>query len=168
MADLFGDLPPPSTGDAKCNHLSTNTANGKRKIEPECTPTPKQPKIVSFRQKGYIGERKGEREDMQDHHTIMDDLKSQINQLKTTLCVCFDLQSPNLATFTFVFYYHHCTFPSTPLMIHHISITAPIYPTMVYSMAMLDQEQPSLLLRTCIKPSLQSFLQVRCITWREK
>eukprot|EP00731_Ephydatia_muelleri_P015520 Em0008g1240a len=93
MADLFGDLPPPSTADSKCNRLSIDPANGKRKAEPEtCTPITKQPKLVCFRQKGYFGERKGEREDMQDHHTIIDDLKPQFSHMQKT-------------TFTHVSYY---------------------------------------------------------------
>lgn len=37
--------------------------------------------VGGYRLKGYIGERKGEREDMQDAHTIIDDFTPQFSSL---------------------------------------------------------------------------------------
>ena len=41
--------------------------------------------VGGYRLKGYIGERRGEREDMQDAHTIIDDFTPQFSSLPNNM-----------------------------------------------------------------------------------
>lgn len=96
--DLFGDLPPPvPSSDTAASSLfgslppENSSSLGKR--ERECldglsaSDSPlvrKRSKLEGkhkFALKGYHGERRGEREDMQDAHTIIDDFTPQFEAL---------------------------------------------------------------------------------------
>ena len=81
---LFDDLPPESENNDKL-------ILGKRKSfdcedEVESSVKAKQPKLTNLcKLKAYIGERRGEREDMQDAHTIIDDFTSQFKALPNNM-----------------------------------------------------------------------------------
>lgn len=80
---LFDDLPPESDSTKNGN----NTSLGKHKShdgEGEAdSGEAKKPKLFAghYKLKAYIGERRGEREDMQDAHTIIDDFSPQFPAL---------------------------------------------------------------------------------------
>lgn len=98
---LFGDLPPENASDAS----GVFPLGKRRSSRDEGAPAPKHCKIwgrlsntllikgppplllitEGYRLKGYIGERKGEREDMQDAHTIIDDFSYQCPSLPNNM-----------------------------------------------------------------------------------
>ncbi|XP_033763927.1 integrin-linked kinase-associated serine/threonine phosphatase 2C-like [Pecten maximus] len=95
--DLFGDLPEPTAVTAS-NKLSTGSEGNvnqeeergqKRKdTEDELIHNKTTSKIkasVQFRLKGYMAERRGEREEMQDAHVMMDDFTSEFTDLDPSI-----------------------------------------------------------------------------------
>ena len=84
---LFDDLPPESENTKNSNNILL----GKRKSsncedEVKSSEKAKQPKLTDLcKLKAYIGERRGEREDMQDAHTIIDDFTSQFPALPNNM-----------------------------------------------------------------------------------
>ena len=89
---LFDDLPPESESTKNSN----STVLGKHKScdsEGENgSGEAKKPKLTSSlcKLKAYIGERRGEREDMQDAHTIIDDFTSQFPALPNNMYVSIE------------------------------------------------------------------------------
>ena len=81
---LFDDLPPESEGAKN----SDGTTLGKHKSH-DCDGEveAKKPKLSHYTLKAYIGERRGEREDMQDAHTIIDDFTLQFPALPNNMYV---------------------------------------------------------------------------------
>ena len=93
---LFDDLPPESENTKNGNNKITL---GKRKSldcedDDSTSDEVKQPKLSNHcKLKGYIGERRGEREDMQDAHTIINDFTPQFPALPNNMyvrgvCIC--------------------------------------------------------------------------------
>ena len=84
---LFDDLPPES----ESMKISNSTVLGKHKSRDSegenGSGEAKKPKLTSSlcKLKAYIGERRGEREDMQDAHTIIDDFTSQFPALPNNM-----------------------------------------------------------------------------------
>ncbi|XP_058964668.2 integrin-linked kinase-associated serine/threonine phosphatase 2C-like [Pocillopora verrucosa] len=86
MDDLFGDLPPPSRGNNESSSAgnlhddlpsSEKIEDKKRKLEATeedaCTPAKRPLKQSKYKLRGFVAERKGERNDMQDAHVINND-----------------------------------------------------------------------------------------------
>ena len=86
---LFDDLLPESESTKN----GDKTVLGKRNSldcgeEENNTEEVKRPKVANHcKLKAYIGERRGEREDMQDAHTIIDDFTSQFSALPNSMYV---------------------------------------------------------------------------------
>ena len=86
---LFDDLPPESEN-------SNSTVLGKHKSRDSegenSSGEAKKPRLTSnlCKLKAYIGERRGEREDMQDAHTIIDDFASQFPALPNNMYVSIE------------------------------------------------------------------------------
>ena len=86
---LFDDLPPEAES---ANKGDETVVLGKRKSQDYvesgnvCSVEVKQPKLTSHcKLRAYIGERRGEREDMQDAHTIIDDFTDQFPALPNNM-----------------------------------------------------------------------------------
>lgn len=75
--DLFGDLPPPAGDKASslCDEVSPDSGI-KRQAEESIGEErhPKKVKKEVYCLRGYLGERQGERDDMQDAHVMIDDI----------------------------------------------------------------------------------------------
>lgn len=95
--DLFGDLPPPAPASSPFDSLPRPKAKeesaslGKRgggAVETLSDLSSKRSKKGNYRfsLKGYHGERRGEREDMQDAHTMIDDFTPQFEALPNNIC----------------------------------------------------------------------------------
>lgn len=92
--DLFGDLPEPTANQVSiakesCSDLQNGPesllSSSKRKrnmseVGLEADVNNKRTAIGIFKLKGYSAERKGEREDMQDAHVVMDDYISEFDK----------------------------------------------------------------------------------------
>ncbi|CAH3038494.1 unnamed protein product [Porites lobata] len=94
MDDLFGDLPPPSSGgdtSSSAGNLyddlpATESRNNKRKLD-DCEDDEVPAKTSALQSKyilrGFVAERKGERFDMQDAHVICDDFLEEFDTKPT-------------------------------------------------------------------------------------
>ncbi|GAB1606405.1 integrin-linked kinase-associated serine/threonine phosphatase 2C-like [Argonauta hians] len=97
--DLFGDLPEPGhqsnsvetkdSNNAEKLSTTTNGAATKRKstsIDEVHATTAKQKHSVNYYLKGYIKEMKGERDEMQDAHVVLNDFSTEFGDLHPSVC----------------------------------------------------------------------------------
>ncbi|CAI9719935.1 integrin-linked kinase-associated serine/threonine phosphatase 2C-like [Octopus vulgaris] len=99
--DLFGDLPEPghqsnSVENKECNNeeKQTKTTNGaatKRKAthssaDEVSATAAKQRQSINYYLKGYVREMKGERDEMQDAHIVLDGFATEFDDLHPSVC----------------------------------------------------------------------------------
>lgn len=86
---LFDDLPPESDSIKNSNSTSLGKHKSHDGEGETSSEEAKKPKLSAslYKLKAYIGERRGEREDMQDAHTIIDDFSSQFPALPNNMYV---------------------------------------------------------------------------------
>ncbi|XP_060071311.1 integrin-linked kinase-associated serine/threonine phosphatase 2C-like [Ylistrum balloti] len=95
--DLFGDLPEPSAVTTSNNLLTqtpgkVNEGEGRGEKRKDTEDVLFQNKTASrtkasvmFRLKGFVAERRGERDEMQDAHVIIDEFTSEFNDLDPSI-----------------------------------------------------------------------------------
>ncbi|XP_068753501.1 integrin-linked kinase-associated serine/threonine phosphatase 2C-like [Montipora capricornis] len=96
MDDLFGDLPPPTSEGGIANSTGNlyddiptpeiETRENKRKHESgDSNELPSKRSFVEskYKLRGFVAERKGERDDMQDAHVILDDFVEEFDTKPT-------------------------------------------------------------------------------------
>ncbi|XP_074625597.1 integrin-linked kinase-associated serine/threonine phosphatase 2C-like [Acropora palmata] len=97
MDDLFGDLPPPAgEGGISEGNLYDDVPNPefqsrekKRKCDKDDSneelPSKRPVTQLKYKFRGFVAERKGEREDMQDAHVILDDFLAEFDNKPTEM-----------------------------------------------------------------------------------
>ncbi|KAJ7388205.1 hypothetical protein OS493_039233, partial [Desmophyllum pertusum] len=104
MDDLFGDLPPPSGGgddsssagnlydDLPTFCTSGDSRENKRKLEEDEDesemPAKRSLTQSKYKLRGFVAERKGERNDMQDAHVIHDDFTEEFDNKPNEMRNC--------------------------------------------------------------------------------
>uniref|UniRef100_T1JHL8 PPM-type phosphatase domain-containing protein n=1 Tax=Strigamia maritima TaxID=126957 RepID=T1JHL8_STRMM len=90
--DLFGDLPAPSEYQASLDEASAGNieyragTSYKRKAEVDYEQAAKKSaQATAFELRSFVRDRKGEREDMQDAHTICENLHEEIKNLDSSV-----------------------------------------------------------------------------------